>query len=247
VNQQLPISLSWSPKGLAGGYALQVATDATFDSPVVDEPYLLESRYIFSYALPNRTYFWRVCTYNDVGVSDWATNSFATVPPMVQIVVPNGGEAWQRGLSHDIQWSNNVVENVALDLYKGGLFVKTITTNSPGIPAYRWSIPISTVPGSDYSIRLRSTTNAALFDLSDAAFSIIDAPAFNSGSAVVLTNGGIQFGLTAPGAATATVLVSTNLITWQALPPLPLTNGIGVFTDDATTNFTSRFYRLSVP
>lgn len=247
VNQQLPISLSWSPKGLAGGYALQIATNATFNSPVVDEPYLLESRYFFSNALPNRTYFWRVCTYNDVGVSDWATNSFATVPPTVQVTVPNGGEAWQRGLPYIIQWNANITENIALDLYKGGVFVKTITTNSPGIPAYRWSIPVSTVPGSDYSIRIRSTTNAALFDVSDASFSIVDTPTFNSGSVVVLTNGCVQFGLTAPGAATATVLVSTNLITWQALPPLPLTNGLGVFTDNATTNFTSRFYRLSVP
>ncbi len=57
VNQQLPISLCWTPKGFAGGYALQVATDATFDSPVVDEPYLMESRYFFSNALPNRTLF----------------------------------------------------------------------------------------------------------------------------------------------------------------------------------------------
>ena len=90
-------------------------------------------------------------------------------------------------------------------------------------------------------------TNAALFDVSDVSFSFVDTPAFISGSVVVLTNGGVQFGLTAPGAATATVLVSTNLTTWQPLQSLLLTNGIGVFTDNAATNFASRFYRLSVP
>ncbi len=246
VNQQLPISLSWCPKGFAGGYALQIAPDATFGSPVVDEPYLIESRYVFSSALPNHTYFWRVCAYNDAGLSDWATNSFATVPPAVQITVPDGGAAWQRGLSYYIQWNANITGNMALDLYKNGVFAANIATNSSSIPAYQWSIPVNTVPGSDYAIKIRSTTNAALSAVS-GTFSIVDAPSFNPGSVVVLTNGCVQFELTAPGAATATVLVSTNLTTWQALPPLTLTNGIGVFTDTATTNFTSRFYRLSVP
>ena len=246
VNQQLPISLSWSPKGLAGGYALQIATAATFDSPVVDEPYLLESRYFFSNSLPNRTYFWRVCTYNDVGTSDWATNSFATIPPMVQMVVPNGGEAWLRGLSHDIQWSNNVAENVALDLYKAGLFVKTITTNSPSIPAYRWSIPVSTVPGSDYSIKIRSTTNAALSAMS-GTFSIVDAPSFNPASVVRLPNGNVQFSCTALGAAQMSVFISTNLVNWQFLQAVLVTNSIASFADATATNAGMRFYRISIP
>ena len=246
VNQNLPVPFLWTSKGFAQSYYLQVSTNADFSTLLVDEAYVPTTRYTNAIA-PGTRYYWRVQTSNYGGNSDWATNTFTTVPPMVQMVVPNGGEAWQRGLSRDIQWSNNVTENVALDLYKAGFLIKTITTNSPGIPAYRWSIPVNTVLGSDYSIRIRSTTNAALFDLSDATFSIVDAPAFNSSSAVVLANGSFQIGLTAPGAATATVLVSTNLTTWQALPPLPLTNGIGLFTDDATTNSISRFYRLSVP
>ncbi len=246
VNQQLPISLSWSPKGLAGGYALQIATDATFNSPVVDEPYLLESRYFFSNALPNRIYFWRVCTYNDVGVSDWATNSFATVPPAVQVTVPNGGEAWQRGLNYFVQWKGNTPEPVAIDLYKGGVFLKTLATNA-NTGAYRWSIGFDLLTGRDYSIAVRSSTTGALADMSDLPFSIIDAPSINSGSVSRFPDGSAQFSYTAPGAGLMTVLGSTNLTTWEVIQTLQLTSDAGVFTNPAAAGVPNRFYRLRVP
>lgn len=67
-----------------------------------------------------------------------------------------------------------------------------------------------------------------------------------------LPDGRIQFGLTAPGAAQATVLGSTNLSAtnlsvWQELKTVTLTNGSAVFTDDTATNYPARFYRLRVP
>jgi hypothetical protein len=150
-------------------------------------------------------------------------------------------------LTYNIQWTNNVAEKVALDLYKGGVFSKTITTNSPSIPAYAWSIPVSTVPASDYSIRIRSTTNAAVFDMSDAFFSIVDVPTITTSSITNLPDGRVRFGLTAPGAAQATVLGSTNLSAWEVLGTVPLNGNTGVFTDDTATNHASRFYRLRLP
>jgi hypothetical protein len=241
------VSFSWTPKGFAEGYHLQVSTNASFATLVVDASDLTESRYTNVTVAAGTRYYWRVNTSNYGGVSDWATNSFTTVPPMVQVTVPNGGEAWKRGSTYNIQWSNNVAENVALDLYKAGAFVKTLTTNSPNIPAYSWSISVSTIPASDYSIRIRSTTNAALFDSSDQYFSIVDAPVLDSSSMKVLPNGRVQFGLTGRGAATATVLGSSNLTTWEVLQSLTLTNGVAAFTDGTATNCPTRFYRVRVP
>jgi hypothetical protein len=246
VNQNLPVSFLWTPKGFAESYYFQLSTNADFATLVVDAPYVPTTRYTNAVA-PGTRYYWRVQTSNYGGDSDWTTNTFITIPPMVQMVVPNGGEAWQRGLSHDIQWSNNVTENVALDLYKGGAFVKTITTNSPSIPAYRWSLPVSTVPGSDYTIKIRSTTNAALSDLSDGTFCIIDAPSFNLASAIRLPDGNVQFSCTASGAAQMTVLSSTNLVNWQPLQVVPVTGGAALFTDTTASNYATRFYRLSIP
>ena len=66
-----------------------------------------------------------------------------------------------------------------------------------------------------------------------------------------LPDGRFQFGFSIPGALDATVVASTNLSTnlldWEVLQTVPLTNGAAVFTDDTATNFPCRFYRLRVP
>ena len=62
-----------------------------------------------------------------------------------------------------------------------------------------------------------------------------------------LPDGSFQFGFSIPGALEATVMGSTNLLDWEVLQTVPLTNGSAVFTDDTATNFPSRFYRLRVP
>ena len=247
VNQQLPIALSWTPKGFATSFALQISTNADFAALEVDRPFQLEARYTFTNAKPNTTYFWRVNTSNDGGVSSWATNAFATVPPLIQVTSPDGGEAFQRGLKYFIRWNDNLLENVSIELYKGGAFLKNIITNTPSTVSFKWTVDLGLVPASDYSIRIRSTTNSALFDLSDAPFSIVDAPAINPGSVTRLPDGRVQFTLTAPGASQVTVLASTNLLVWQELPAVPVISGSALFTDDTATNTPARFYRIRVP
>ncbi len=247
VNQQQPVYLSWSPVGFAGWYYLQIATSPDFANPVLDIPYQTDAFYVWNGAAPNTTYYWRVNTSNDGGTSDWATNSFATVSPMVKVTSPNGGEAWLRGTSHFIRWEGNLPENVAVKLYKRGTLVQTFTTDAPDTGAYKWSVGFNFVPGSDYSVQVSSTTNAALFASSAANFSIIDAPTLSPGAVTSLPNQAIQIGLNVPGAAQATLLCSTNLRTWQALQTIQFTNGDAVVIDNAATNFPARFYRLSVP
>jgi hypothetical protein len=96
-------------------------------------------------------------------------------------------------------------------------------------------------------LKIKSVTNGALFDTSDATFSIIDAPVINVGTVIRLPNGRVQFGLTASGAAQVTVLCSTNLTGWQELQTVPVINDNAVFIDDTATNYLHRFYRLRVP
>ncbi|MCX6929997.1 MAG: aryl-sulfate sulfotransferase, partial [Verrucomicrobia bacterium] len=45
VNQNLPVSFFWTPKGFAAGYHLQVSTDAGFSTLVADVSDLVECRY----------------------------------------------------------------------------------------------------------------------------------------------------------------------------------------------------------
>jgi hypothetical protein len=247
VNQSEPVSFQWTSQGFAHSYHLQVATDPGFANLVVDQAGLTNTAYTLASVLSGTNYYWRVNVGNYGGTSDWATASFTAVPPMVQVTSPAGGEAWRRGLPYFIRWTNNLAENVAIKLYKSGTPIATLTTNAANLGAYYWSINYSNVPASDYSIRISSATNSSVFGMSALPFSIVDTPAFNSNSIVALPNGTVQFGMTAPGAATATVLVSTNLITWQVLQSVTLTNGSVVVTDNSATNSTARFYRLSLP
>jgi hypothetical protein len=247
VNQSEPVSFQWTSQGFAHSYHLQVATDPGFNNLVVDQAGLTNTAYTLATVLPGTNYYWRVNVGNYGGTSDWSTASFTAVPPMMQVTSPAGGEAWQRGLPYFVRWTNNLGENVTIKLYKGGSLLNTIAANVANLGAYYWSINYTNVPATNYSIAIFSATNSAVFGMSPLPFSIVDPPTFNPGSIVVLPNGSLQFGMTAPGAATATVLVSTNLTTWQILQSVPLVNGSAVVTDNTTTSSTARFYRLSLP
>ncbi len=247
VNQNLPVSFFWTPNGFATSYHLQVSTNADFANLVLDRDNLSETLYTNMNVAAGTTYYWRVNTLNHGGVSDWATNTFTSVPPMVQVVSPNGGEALQRGVTSTIQWNANVAEKIALDLYKAGVLVRTLATNNVTPSTYKWNISVTLTPGSDYSLRIRSATNSALYDFSDANFSIVDIPAIDSSSVILRPDGSVQFGLTAPGAATATVLCSTNLSAWNVLQTVPVTSGAAVFIDNTASNSPSRFYCIRVP
>ncbi len=247
VNQQLPILLSWSPKGLARSYQLQVTTNQDFSTTVLNISYQTDAYYVWSGAASNTTCFYRVKTVNEGGQSDWSAGVFTTVAPFINLSFPNGGEALERGLKYYLRWADNIAENVVIQLYKGGVLAKTIATNAASNGAYQWQIGFDLTPGSDYSIKISSATNAALFALSASNFSIMDPPQITPGSVVSFLNGRVQFGITAPGAAEVSVLGSSNLWVWQLLQTVPLTSGSAVFTDDTATNFTQRFYRLRAP
>ena len=242
VNQQLPVCLAWSPNGFAGSYQLQIATTNDFSAPLVNLSDLTDAFYVWSAAAPGTTYFYRVNTTNNGGTGGWASGSFHTVAPMLAVAAPSGFEAWRRGQKYFVQWQGNTPDPVVIDLYKGGLFVTTLTSTAPNTGAYRWTIPAGLAPGNDYTIKIRSSTDATLFNVSAAAFAL-DVPYINPGSLLRLPDGRTQFTLTAPGATQAKVQGSTNLSDWQDLQTLPVTNDSATYTD-SDTGLPKRFYRL---
>jgi Arylsulfotransferase (ASST)/Divergent InlB B-repeat domain/Ser-Thr-rich glycosyl-phosphatidyl-inositol-anchored membrane family len=251
VNQAAPVTMTWTPRGLVASFDLQVATNAGFANLVLATNNLGSGSYVLQDPLPNTQYFWRVRVVNQGGTSDWATASFTTVPPMLHLTYPAGGETWQRFRVVTIRWVDNLSENVALDIYKGGVSNRNFVASTPSTGAYTWTVGQYQAfpPGSDYTLKIRSTANPALYDFSPP-FSMITNLAsvtINSGSVTNLPNGSVQFGFSIPGAIEATVMGSTNLLNWEALQTVPLTNGSAVFTDDTATSFSCRFYRLRVP
>lgn len=247
VNQTSPILLSWSPKGLARSYQVQISTNSDFTTTLVSVAYQTAAFYVWSNALANTTYYYRVQTVNAGGASDWSAGSFQTAPPLLQLTFPNGGEALQRGRQYFIRWNNNISENVTIELFQGGTLAKTIATNAPSSGAYQWSVGLGLTPGANYTLKITSNTNPLLSSVSAATFSIIDAPSITSNSVVRLPDGRIQFNLSATGASQVSVLVSPDLVHWQLLQSLPVSGGTAVFTQSAPANGLDLFYRLRVP
>ncbi|PZU97791.1 MAG: hypothetical protein DCE90_06845 [Pseudanabaena sp.] len=119
------------------------------------------------------------------GVASVAPGSVSTAPlPFVRVTSPNGGNSVLRGGVASITWLDNIAENVRIDLFKGGSFYRNITTSTPSTGSFNWIVPTDIVTnsasgtpnwvslGSDYEIRIRSVTNSAVIDSSDARFSI---------------------------------------------------------------------------
>jgi len=94
----------------------------------------------------------------------------------ITVVSPNGGETLIRGTILPISWSytGNPGANVKIELYSGSTLSRTITASTPlSAGSYNWTIPSTQTAGSNYTIKVTSTTDSTISDTSDGAFSIV--------------------------------------------------------------------------
>lgn len=177
VDQTQSLILEWTPVGFVNTYDLQVAPNEQFTDLIIDETYLTSSIYELESLVPNATYYWRVRSSNDGGTSDWSeAQMFQTSSPYITVTAPNGGETWQLGLNHFIQWNDNIHEDVIIELYQNESFLMEIDTarNSGG---YAWEIPVYMDLSEDYKISIRSVERDSIIDMSNANFAIVDTVA----------------------------------------------------------------------
>ena len=136
-------------------------------------------------------------TFNNVGIFKYHCNIHLFMHGVVKVipsssssitvVSPNGGERWARGTTHAIKWSNmgSPGSNVKIELLKGGILNRLIVANTPNGGSYNWAIPSTQILGTDYKIRITSTSNSAYKDISNSDFTIS-----NPYITVVSPNGG---------------------------------------------------------
>jgi hypothetical protein len=102
----------------------------------------------------------------------------ATFTQYITVTVPNGGESWSRGTTQTIKWTyaGNPGSYVKIELLKAGVVNSTITAKtsigSSGTGSYNWRIPNNQATGSDYKIRITSTTTSSYTDTSNGNFTI---------------------------------------------------------------------------
>jgi len=94
------------------------------------------------------------------------------------VTSPNGGETMRKGSTFTITWTYDASAGsfVKIELLKGGVLNRTIASSAPigsgGSGAYTWNIPKNQGTGSNFQIRITSTSNSAFTDTSDGNFSI---------------------------------------------------------------------------
>lgn len=91
----------------------------------------------------------------------------------IVVAAPNGDEVLYRGSTYKIEWEANITGEVAILLYQGSKQVITITPSAPNTGSYKWDVPKSINPGTNYSIRIQSVSNATpVTDDSDSTFEV---------------------------------------------------------------------------
>ena len=181
------IDLSWVDNSMGEtGFTVQRATDDTFATNLVEISLGANvTTYTDSGLDPNGTYFWRVYANNLVGDVNTlgfpvlTANSVPTPaigfnpsgPIMITVTVPNGGESWITGSTHNVTWTQASMTGQAnIDLYKAGVFVKTLGTADVTTGTFVWTIEKTEIGGTDYRVRVGQ---GGMWDESDANFTIV--------------------------------------------------------------------------
>jgi len=127
---------------------------------------------------PGTDYRIRVTSTTDGGCTDTSDGDFTIAAPTIRLVSPNGGETLTAGTTQTIRWSyaGNPGLYVKIELLKGGVVNRIIRPlawkGTGGNGSYNWHIPLTQAPGSDYQIRVTSTSNNSYLDTSDSNFTI---------------------------------------------------------------------------
>lgn len=104
-------------------------------------------------------------TINDVGAYSVAVYSGDTAQGFpVKFSAPDIDTAWSAGSTHTLMWTPDGAlfgSAVALSVWQGSKEVRKITPANQSVPntgSYSWAIPADLPPGSQYQVRMESTT-----------------------------------------------------------------------------------------
>jgi len=123
----------------------------------------------------------RVTSAGNPVYSDASDDPFTISSPTITVAAPNGGDTYLQGSTQTIQWdyTGDPGPTVKIEALRGDAVLATIASSYPlgsdGSGSYNLTFPYSTPVGSDYRIRVTSTSNPAWTDTSDTFFGIIPA------------------------------------------------------------------------
>jgi phage gpG-like protein len=92
----------------------------------------------------------------------------------ISVTSPNGGETWLAGTNQTIRWTSigDPGAYVKIELFKGSSLNRTISSSASNNGSYSWMVPSDQQIGSDFRIKIISTSNPSTYDYSDNDFTI---------------------------------------------------------------------------
>jgi beta-glucanase (GH16 family) len=122
--------------------------------------------------MPGTDYKIKITSSSNSVHTDTSNGNFVISP--ISVVYPNGGNSWIRGTTNTIKWgyTGNSGTYVKIELFKGGVFNRLISSSTPNDGSYSWTIPLTQTIGTDYKIKVTSTSNSVYNDWSNNYFRI---------------------------------------------------------------------------
>jgi hypothetical protein len=123
---------------------------------------------------PSNAAMIRVSTITYPQVSDTSDVAFALTSPTITVISPNGGDKWEIGSEQTITWKSSAGvpgSKVKIELSTdGGSNWKTIISSTPNDGTAIWKV--AGKPTNQARIKVLSTSNKDIYDMSDASFAL---------------------------------------------------------------------------
>lgn len=132
--------------------------------------------------VPGADYKIKISSLTSNSLFDFSDNNFSISYGGITVVSPNGGETWVKGTMHPVLWTDNLCDNVRIELWKGSAMYMIIAQSVPSNGVFNWYIPATpNLPnGNDYKIKIVALapvagTTILVADMSDNFFTIVGA------------------------------------------------------------------------
>jgi photosystem II stability/assembly factor-like uncharacterized protein len=131
---------------------------------------------------PSENCLVKIIDENDPNIFDMSDSTFSIIfNPQINITLPNGGESLARGGTFTIKWGFQQLNkfNILYSLDGGVNWISIINNLNwfGNNGEYDWNVPDTT--SEQCLIKIESSLNPAIFDVSDQYFRIIDIPPFS--------------------------------------------------------------------
>ncbi len=90
---------------------------------------------------------------------------------VINVTAPANSETLAKGTAYTIKWTDNIEENVTIELWQNGALIETIVSDIPSNGTYSWTPSSVLSTGTNYVIYIKSTIDPLIFGVS-GVFSI---------------------------------------------------------------------------